>query len=125
MNLWIIISGILALFLSLAHAIYGEKYLIPSITHLHNCIAASVRICWHQGSLMFLGIGIVCILWGCNVFQLSGISQYFPVSIVVVYFSIFVGFIFLKYRSLLQERISPLLILVIMTILHFIGIACN
>ncbi len=53
MNIYILIAGILSIFIGLAHAGWGEKIFLKEIDKQESSILirAGVKIVWHQGTL--------------------------------------------------------------------------
>ena len=64
MNYHYLIAGALAIFLSIAHSVWGEKTIIPDLknANLQELTVVGFYICWYQISTTLLASGIGLIL---------------------------------------------------------------
>lgn len=90
MNVFLIIAGILTIFLGLAHSILGEKLLLgplfqqselPKLRGSTSFAQKTLRFAWHITTLLLVGIGVAVIassqaklqpqtLWNLRVFSI-------------------------------------------------------
>jgi hypothetical protein len=97
-------AGILLIFISIAHNIYGEKIQITALKkHTQDSILiGSQRIMVFQGGLLLLAVGIIQILVSINLITLPGVARFFLVGIVLINFftALFVAIFF--HRQILK-----------------------
>lgn len=79
-------AGILIVFMSVLHIIYGEKNLIRDVKKLtgDSILIGSVRVMSLQGGVLLFAVGLIHILSFLRVITLSGAAVYFPVSIIAI-----------------------------------------
>jgi hypothetical protein len=119
-----IAAGIIIIAISIAHNVYGEKKQIPELKKITNdsVMIGSLRIMIFQGGMLLLAVGIIQVLVSAKVMQLTGISAYFPVGIVLINFItslLIAGFI---HREVLKITIPQFVIFSIIIILQFLSL---
>lgn len=119
-----IAAGIIIILISIAHNIYGEKKQIPELKRITNdsILIGSLRIMIFQGGILLLAVGIIQVLASANFIQLTGISAYFPVGIVLINFItslIIAGFI---HREVFKITIPQFVIFSIIIVLQLLSI---
>ncbi len=83
-----IIAGILLVFMSIAHNVFGEVKQIPRLKEItkDSILIGSMRIMIFQGGFLILAVGIVQILVSSGHINLTGIARYFLVAVVIINF---------------------------------------
>ena len=81
-----ITAGILLILISIAHIIYGEQKQIPALKQLtaDSIQIGSLRIMIIQGGLILFAVGIIQLMVSVNAITLTGLSRYFPISLVLI-----------------------------------------
>lgn len=118
------VAGIIIILISIAHNIYGEKKQIPELKKITNdsIMIGSLRIMIFQGGILLLAVGIIQVLASANFIQLTGISVYFPVGIVLINFItslIIAGFV---HREVFKITIPQFVIFSVVIVLQFLSI---
>ena len=119
-----IASGIIIIIISIAHNIYGEKKQIPELKKITNdsIMIGSLRIMIFQGGILLLSVGIIQVLVSANVIQLSGVSAYFPVGIVLINFITSLIISGILHREVFRITIPQFVIFFIIIVLQFLSI---
>jgi type IV secretory pathway TrbD component len=81
-------AGILLIFISIAHNIYGEKIQIPALKKYTQdlILIGSQRIMVFQSGVLLLAVGIIQILVSIDLITLTGVARFFLVGIVSIDF---------------------------------------
>lgn len=119
-----IFAGIIIIIMSIAHNIYGEKKQIPELRKLTNdqIMIGSLRIMIFQGGMILFAVGIIQILFSANIVNLSGISAYFPVAIVLINFVTSLTIAVFVHREILKITIPQFVIFFIVIVLQILSL---
>jgi hypothetical protein len=119
-----LIAGILLIFISIAHFIFGERKQIPDLKKITNdsIVVGSHRIMIFQGGMLLLAVGVLQVLIAINVFSLEGIARYFPVAIVLTNFLTAFCIIIISHRAILKITIPQFFIFIVIILLQFFSI---
>lgn len=119
-----ITAGVLLIFISVAHNIYGEKNQIPALKKLtdDSIMIGSLRIMIFQGGLLLFAVGVIQILTSIDIIELVGVARYFPVGIVLINFGTAISIAALGHRDVLKIMIPQMVLFVIIIGLQFISI---
>jgi hypothetical protein len=119
-----IAAGILIIIISIAHNIYGEKKQIPALKNITDdaIMIGSLRIMIFQGGILLLAVGIIQVLISSNYMQLTGVSVYFPVGIVLINFitSLVIAGVF--HREIFKITIPQFVIFAVVIVLQLLSI---
>ncbi|MFC1538364.1 hypothetical protein ACFL6H_02985 [Candidatus Latescibacterota bacterium] len=125
MNYNFLIAGIMSIFLSFAHVIWGEKILFPVINKadINKVASAAVYISWYQISttLLVAGIGLI-ILSYYEQFQNITLAAILITAIIVFNFTAFIVIIITKHRVVFAQTIPQTILFVIIIVLMILGI---
>ena len=110
-----IAAGIIIILISIAHNIYGEIKQIAALKKITNdaIMIGSLRIMIYQGGIILLAVGIIQVLISLHFIQLSGISAYFPIGIVLINFVISLLITLFLHREVLRVIIPQFVIFTI------------
>lgn len=119
-----IAAGIMIIFISIAHNMYGEKKQVPELKKIttDSSMIGSLRIMIFQGGILLLAVGIIQILVSAQIIQLPGISAYFPVGIVLINFitSLIIAAFF--HRAVFKFTIPQFVIFSIIIVMQFLSL---
>ena len=121
-----IAAGIMIIFISIAHNIYGEKKQVPELKKItsDSVMIGSLRIMIFQGGILLLAVGVIQALVSANIIKLPGISAYFPVAIVFINFItslIIAGFV---HKKVFKVTIPQFVIFFVIIVLQLLS-HCN
>lgn len=119
-----IAAGILIILMSIAHNIYGEKKQIPQLKKITDdrVIIGSLRIMVFQGGILLFAVGTIQLLVSAGMIQLTGISAYFPVGIVLINFLTSLMIAIVIHREVLQFTIPQFSIFSIIIVLQLLAL---
>ena len=119
-----IITGVIIIVLGIAHIIYGESRLIPRIKNSssNKLIISSSRIMSFQGGILLLCTGALQLLSGLNVIELTGVSAYIPLAIILINFGTYLLIAITAHREVFQETIPQVIIFTFLVVLLFIDL---
>ena len=119
-----IAAGILIILMSIAHNIYGEKKQIPQLKKITDdrVIIGSLRIMVFQGGILLFAVGTIQLLVSAGMIQLTGISAYFPVGIVLINFLTSLMIAIVMHREVLQFTIPQFSIFSIIIVLQLLSL---
>ncbi|MCB0665931.1 MAG: hypothetical protein KDC80_08930 [Saprospiraceae bacterium] len=119
-----IAAGILIILMSIAHNIYGEKKQIPQLKKITDdrVIIGSLRIMVFQGGILLFAVGTIQLLVSAGMIQLTGISAYFPVGIVLINFLTSLMIAIVMHREVLQFTIPQFSIFSIIIVLQLLAL---
>lgn len=97
-------AGILLIFISIAHNIYGEKIQIPALKKYTQdlILIGSQRIMVFQSGVLLLAVGIIQILVSIDLITLTGVARFFLVGIVLIDFFTALFIVIFFHRQILK-----------------------
>jgi hypothetical protein len=119
-----LIVGIILIFMSIVHVIYGEKMQVDELkkVNVNNIIIGSYRVMSVQGGMLLFAVGIVEILVFANQVVLTGFAVYIPLGILCLnVISVFIVS-FLKHRELIKATIPQFLIFLVIITLEVLSV---
>lgn len=120
MNKYFVSSGVISLFLSVAHTWWGLINVIPEISSLNPTAMAGLEVAWYQvGATLFAG-GIALLVHGMT----RQASKAIPALVLAVYFahfSVFLALVILKYQFVMVQTMTQLVLFSIMLVLLALG----
>ena len=126
MNSYYLLAGLLAILLSVAHALWGERYLFnqPSVRNMDPETQVSLYVPWHQISYVLLASGIGLLL-AANLTALAGVP-YFILALIAGNFVVFVVVLPVKKQTSLFSKTLPQAVLfLVLIVLIVLGIASS
>ena len=119
-----LIAGILLVFISIAHIIYGEQKQLPALRRLtkNPIILGSQQIMILQGGFLLLATGIIQILNALTIIELTGIAKYFLVGIVLINFCTALFFGMFIHKELLKISIPKFMLFVVIICLQVLAL---
>lgn len=120
-----IAAGTLIILISVAHNIYGEKKQILQLKQITDdpVIIGSLRIMIFQGGILLFAVGIIQLLVSAGMIQLTGISAYFPLGIVLINFLTSLMIAIFVHREVFQITIPQFLIFSIIIVLQLLALS--
>jgi len=114
-------AGILLVLISLVHIIYGEKKQIPELKRLtsDSIMIGSLRVMIYQGGLLLFAVGVIQIISSLNLIELSGVSRFFLVGIVLLNFCTFLLTAIFVHKELLSITLPQIVIFLFIISLQF------
>ena len=125
MNYNFLIAGVMSIFLSFAHAVWGEKTLFPEIkkSDINELASAAVNISWYQISTTLFASGAGMLYLGYyEQFQNVDLAAILITSIIVLNFMAFIVICATKHRSVFAQTVPQTFIFVIAILLMILGI---
>ena len=116
-----LVVGIILIFMSIVHVIYGEKMQVNILKKLeaNNILIGSFRVMSLQGGLLLFAVGVIEIMVYAG---LSGFAVYIPLGIVCLnVISVFIVAI-VKHQELFKVIIPQFLIFSIIIILQVLSV---
>lgn len=125
MNFYLIMSGILSSLLSVAHAVWGEKYVIKEseLSKVSNLTKVAFRISWHQISSLFFITGIFSFILGLRE-EIDEAFKYFILFVLLITtsnFIIFLIFMSLKAKDSLKMTVPQVVLFLVLIGLKIMG----
>jgi hypothetical protein len=116
-------AGILIIVISIAHNIYGERKQVPALKKITNdsIMIGSLRIMIFQGGILLLGVGVIQVLAAVNMIELSGISTFFPLGIVLINFITSLSIASIFHREVLKITVPQFVVFAIIIILQMLS----
>lgn len=117
-------AGILLVFISIAHNIFGEKKQIPDLKRItsDSIIIGSQRIMIFQGGVLLFVAGVFQILVSLELIDLIGVGRYFLIGFVFVnFFTALIITIFI-HKEILKITIPQFFIFLIIIILQLLSL---
>jgi hypothetical protein len=115
-----LVIGIMLIFISIVHVIYGEKMQVNELKKIevNNILIASYRVLSLQGGLLLFAVGVVEILVYARLIVFTGFAIFIPLGIiclnVISVFIVAIG----KHQELFKVTIPQFLIFAIIIILQ-------
>ena len=126
MNIFYLSAGLLTTLMSVAHAFWGEKVLIPDLkrsSDLTELPKVGLYIPWHQITNLLLMTGLALVIISLNdSVQGIDILGLFTVFLIAGNFTVFILISFFKYRALFHQSLPQLIVFTLMIILITLGI---
>ena len=115
-----LVVGIILVFMSIVHLIYGEKMQVNILKKLevNNILIGSYRVMSLQGGLLLFAVGVVEIMVYAGLIELTGFAIFIPLGIICInVMSVFIVAI-VKHQELFKATIPQFLIFAIIIILQ-------
>lgn len=119
-----LVVGIILIFMSIVHVIYGEKLQVNILKKLeaNNILIGSFRVMSLQGGLILFAVGVIEIMVYAGLIGLSGFAIFIPLGIVCLnVISVFIVAI-VKHKELSKVIIPQFLIFSIIILLQVLSI---
>ncbi|MFC1537614.1 hypothetical protein ACFL4P_02180 [Gemmatimonadota bacterium] len=124
MNVFFLISGVLAIILAVTHAVWGEKLIIPDLkkSGLPDLAKIGFHISWHQISMVLLvsGISLVVLAFLTDCAG-SKVGATIIVGITSANFLVFLVLSFIQKKALFGKSIPQIILFVTLIALIIIG----
>ncbi|WML48408.1 hypothetical protein RCG23_24745 [Neobacillus sp. PS3-34] len=119
-----LIAGIILIFMSVVHIIYGEKQPINELKKLNadNILIGSFRTMSLQGGLLLLAVGVVEIMVYSGIIALSGFAAFIPVGIICLNVLSVLIVATVKHQELFKAIIPQLIIFAIIITLQLVSV---
>jgi len=125
MNLFYLAGGLLSVFLSLTHAFWGEKFLVPELKtcNLSELTKVGYYNPWHQitNTLLISGLALIVISLFDSVSGINILALFITI-LITGNFLVFFGISIIKHRELLGQSIPQMLFFTLMISLILLGI---
>lgn len=126
MNIFFLLASILLFFLSIAHAIWGEKFIIKELNDkdISNDSKTGVAISWHQITfLLFLSGVAFGFLSFNNTMSFQNLLSLFLLILIAGNFLLFIALIiFKKHISLLSKSLPQIVLFSLLILFIILGI---
>lgn len=112
--------GIMLIFMSIVHVIYGEKMQVSVLKKLevNNILIGSYRVMSLQGGLLLFAVGVVEIMIYVGLIVLTGFAVYIPLGIICLNVISVLIVAIVKHQELFKVTIPQFLIFAIIIILQ-------
>lgn len=119
-----IAAGIMIILMGIAHNMYGEKKQIPELKERvdDKITIGSTRIMIMQGGFILLAVGVVQLLFSLGVIELTGVSRYFPIGIVIINFLVSLFIALFQHREIFKITVPQFIIFFIIIILMYLSL---
>lgn len=120
-----IAAGIMIILISIAHNVYGEKKQVPELKKLTGdpVMIGSLRIMIFQGGILLLAVGVIQVLASAGSIQLTGISAYFPLGIVLINFIISLVIAAFIHREVFKVTLPQFVFFSVIIVLQFLSLS--
>lgn len=120
-----LIVGIILIFMSIVHVIYGEKMQINILKKLKadSIMIGSFRSMSLQGGLLLFAVGLMEIMVYLGIIELIGIAVYIPLGIVSLNMTAVLVVALLKHRDLIKATVPQFIIFSFTLLLQALSIA--
>jgi len=117
-------AGILLILTGIAHNYYGEKYQIPVLKTKTDDdeIIGTLRVMVYQIGILIIAVGIVQVLVGMGIIEISGVAKYFLVGIVFIIFMTFLFISIFKHQVLFKMSPAQIVIFTLIMGLQFLAL---
>jgi hypothetical protein len=124
MNWFYLAAGALTLFLSIAHAIWGQKTIIAELkdSGLSEMARSGFFVSWHQTTAMLFITGLTLILMALGLFKTTKPMGIFILCLVIGNFLVFTVTCVLWHRPILVQTLPQTLMFVVLIVLIAVGI---
>jgi len=124
MNWFYLISGLLTVLIAVAHAIWGEKQIIPELkeSKLSELTEAGFYISYHQITITLLVSGIALVIASMLDNTVGIILAFFVLIIIIGNISVFIAISLSKYKSAFSQTVPQIIIYSIMVLLIILGL---
>lgn len=119
-----LVIGIMLIFMSIVHVIYGEKMQVNELKKIetNNILIASYMVMSLQGGLLLFAVGVVEIMVYAGLIVLTGFAIFIPLGIiclnVISVFIVAIG----KHQELFKVTIPQFLIFAIIIIFQVLTV---
>jgi len=120
-----LLVGIILVFMSIVHVIYGEKMQVNLLKKLEvsNILIGSYRVMSLQGGILLFAVGAVEIMFYAGLVDLTGFAIYIPLGIICLnVISVFIVAL-VKHHELFKATIPQFLIFAIIIILQVLSLS--
>ena len=121
------VAGLLLVFISILHIIYGEKKPVADVSRLtkDSILIGSIRVMSLQGGMLLFSVGLIHILSFLKIVTLSGIAAFFPVGIVGLNLATFLLVTLVKHKKLISVAAFQLVLFSAILVLQVITLVRN
>lgn len=119
-----LVAGVMLIFMSIVHVIYGEKMQVSFLKQLgvNNILIGSYRVMSLQGSILLFAVGVVEIMVFSGLIVLAGFAIFIPLGIICLnVLSVFIVAI-VKHHELIKATIPQFLIFAIIISIQVLSI---
>jgi len=124
MNYNYLISGTLAIILSIAHSVWGEKTIIPDLkkANLQELTIAGFYISWYQINITLLvsGIGLILLSFSDSI-EYVKTTVIFISAIMLCNFLVFLIISAAKHKAIFARTIPQTVLFIIMIVMMVLG----
>jgi asparagine N-glycosylation enzyme membrane subunit Stt3 len=124
-NIYFLVSGLIAVFLSVAHAVWGESTILAELKQpsLSAMAQAGFYVSWHQTTVLLMVMAVSLIVLALRKTR-DGINNaaIIVVSIITGNFLVFLVLSFVHYREMFAQTIPQTVLFVILIVLIVLGI---
>lgn len=119
-----LIVGIILIFMSIVHIIYGEKMQTNILKKLKadSILIGSFRSMSLQGGLLLFAVGVMEIMVYLGLIELIGIAVYIPLGIVSLNMAAVLAVALLKHRDLIKATVPQFIIFSFILLLQVLSI---
>lgn len=119
-----LISGLLTILIAVAHAIWGEKQIIPDLkkSKLSEITEAGFYVSYHQITNTLLASGIALVLAAIIDNIVGNALALFILIIIIGNISVFIGISLSKYKSVFGQTVPQIIIYSVIILLIILGL---
>lgn len=119
-----LIVGIILIFMSIVHVIYGEKMQTNILKKLKadSILIGSFRSMSLQGGLILFAVGLMEIMVYLGLIELIGIAVYIPLGIVSLNMIAVLAVALIKHRDLIKATVPQFIIFSFILLLQALSI---
>ncbi len=124
MNFYLLIAGVLSLFLSVAHAVWGEKVIFTEIkkSSISGLSRTGLRVSWHQITSTLAVCGFGMLFTGLQLLTPSKVLIIFILVLMIANYFVFNLIALTTNKNIFKQTLPQTAIFLIMFVLVFLGI---